>query len=51
VEIDANPVSVPDVLATLCHAIGIDPDRESANDFKRPIKLVDEGKVVADILG
>jgi uncharacterized protein (DUF1501 family) len=50
-EIDSNPVSVPDFLATLCHAIGIDHDKEYVDDFNRPIKLVDEGRVITEILG
>ena len=50
-EIDTNPVRVPDFLATLCHAIGIDHHKEYVDDFKRPIKLVDEGVMISDILG
>lgn len=49
-EIDENPVSVPDFLATICHAIGIDHHKEYVDDFDRPIKLVDEGQVITDIL-
>ncbi|MCH2210596.1 MAG: DUF1501 domain-containing protein [Fuerstiella sp.] len=49
-ELDSDPVSVPDFLATLCHAIGIDHTKEYVDDFKRPIRLVDEGHVIHDIL-
>jgi arylsulfatase A-like enzyme len=49
-EIDANPVSVPDFLATLCHAIGIDRPKEYVDNFRRPIKLVDDGVVITEIL-
>lgn len=50
-EIDEHPVSVPDFLATICHAIGIDHHKEYVDDFNRPIKLVDEGEVITGILG
>ena len=49
-ELDSDPVSVPDFLATLCQAIGVDHTKEYVDDFKRPIKLVDEGHVISDIL-
>ena len=32
-------------------AIGIDPDKEYLDRFDRPIKLVDEGQVIEDLLG
>lgn len=49
-EIKENPVTVPDLLATLCHDLGIDPEKEFTDQFDRPIKLVDHGKVVRQVL-
>ena len=49
-EIRDNPVTVPDLLATLCHDLGINPEKEFTDQFERPIKLVDHGKVVRDLL-
>lgn len=49
-EIKENPVTVPDLLATLCHDLGINPEKEFTDQFDRPIKLVDHGKVVRDVL-
>ena len=46
-----KPVTIPDYLATLCAAIGIDPDKEYHDEFGRPIKLVDDGTVIRDLLG
>jgi len=49
-EIRDNPVTVPDLLATLCHDLGIDPEKEFTDQFDRPIKLVDHGKIVRAVL-
>ena len=46
-----KPVTIPDYLATLCAAIGIDPDKEYHDEFGRPIKLVDDGTVIRGLLG
>lgn len=45
-----NPVTIPDFMATLCTAIGIDPDKEYHDQFNRPIKLVDDGAIVREVL-
>ena len=49
-DIEADPTSIPDFMATLCTAAGIDPNREYHDRFDRPIKLVDDGIVVRDLL-
>jgi hypothetical protein len=36
-----RPVSVPDFLATVCLALGIDPKVQNVSDVGRPIRLVD----------
>ena len=48
--IATDPVTIPDFMATLCQAIGIDPDKEFHDEFNRPIKLVDDGRVIRDLL-
>jgi len=49
-DIRDNPVTVPDLLATLCHDLGIDPEKEFTDQFDRPLKLVDHGKVIREVL-
>ena len=44
-----RPVQVPDLHATVCHALGIDPDKEVMTPLDRPFKLVDGGKPVAEL--
>jgi uncharacterized protein (DUF1501 family) len=41
VEVKERPVSVPDFLATVCLALGIDPRAQNVSDVGRPIRLVD----------
>ena len=36
-----NPVTVPDLLSTVCHALGIDPSTQNISDVGRPIRIVD----------
>lgn len=36
-----NPVSAAALLATVCGALGIDPQTQNTNDLGRPIKIVD----------
>jgi hypothetical protein len=38
-----RPVSVPDFLATACHALGIDPMKQNQSNVGRPIRIVDKG--------
>jgi hypothetical protein len=42
-------VDVPDILATLCAAVGVDPETKNVSDQGRPIKLA-EGKPIREIL-
>jgi uncharacterized protein (DUF1501 family) len=41
VAVKDRPVSVPDFLATVCLALGIDPKVQNVSDVGRPIRLVD----------
>jgi hypothetical protein len=40
--IEERPVSVPDLLATICLALGIDPKKSNLSNVGRPISLVDK---------
>jgi len=46
-----RPVGVADLLRTICHTLKIDPDKENMSSIGRPIKLVDGGEVVSEVLG
>jgi Protein of unknown function (DUF1501) len=49
-EVTENPVNAPDVLATLCTALGVDPEKENVSAGGRPIKIVDKGTPIKAIL-
>ena len=42
-------VDVPDILATLCAAVGVDPEEKNVSEQGRPIKIA-EGKVIREIV-
>jgi hypothetical protein len=37
----ARPVAVPDLLATACLALGLDPQKQNLSNVGRPVRLVD----------
>jgi hypothetical protein len=39
--VEARPVSVPDFLATVCLALGIDPTKQNESNVGRPIRITD----------
>ena len=39
--VEDRPVSVPDLLATVCGALGIDPQKQNMSNIGRPIRVVD----------
>ncbi len=45
-DVKDNPVSVSDLLASVCHSLKVDPTKENMTPIGRPIKIVDGGKVV-----
>jgi hypothetical protein len=45
-EVKDHPVGVPDLLASLCHALKVDPAKEAMTPIGRPLKIVDGGKPV-----
>jgi Protein of unknown function (DUF1501) len=48
-EVTENPVSAPDLLATICSAVGVSPETENISPERRPIKISD-GKSIEAIL-
>lgn len=40
-EVADRPVSTPDLLATICLALGIDPKKQNMSNVDRPIRIVD----------
>jgi hypothetical protein len=50
VEVADRPVTVPDLFATFCASLGIDPAKENMSSTGRPIKLVDGGQAVQELL-
>ncbi len=41
-EVEDRPVAVPDLLATVCLALGIDPAKQNLSNVNRPIRIVDQ---------
>jgi hypothetical protein len=50
-EIRERPVQVPDLFASLCHALGIDPDGVNYTPLGRPIPFTDHGVVASELFG
>src|SRR5262249_43868661 len=50
-EITNRPVLVNDLFRTIYTALGIDPSRENMSRIGRPIKLVDGGEVIRELIG
>ena len=51
VEVTERPVTVSDLFRTIYTALGIDADHENMSRIGRPIKLVDGGEVIQELLG
>jgi uncharacterized protein (DUF1501 family) len=47
--VEENPVDVGALLATLCAALGVDPDKQNLADIGRPIRIA-EGRPIKDLL-
>ena len=39
--VEDRPVAVPDLMATICKALGIDPSKQNLSDVGRPIRIAD----------
>jgi uncharacterized protein (DUF1501 family) len=40
-KVDERTVSVPDLVSTACHALGIDPKKQNMSNVGRPIRIAD----------
>lgn len=49
-EVIDNPVSVPAFMATICRALGLDPETTNLSNIGRPIPLADHGAEAIDAL-
>jgi hypothetical protein len=49
-EVTDRPVSVNDLLRTVCAALHINADKENMSNIGRPIKIVDGGSIVKEVL-
>jgi hypothetical protein len=46
-----RPIKIPDLLATICLALGLDPTTQNMSNVGRPIRLVDqEAMPVSEVL-
>ncbi|MDB5309060.1 MAG: hypothetical protein JWO38_3262 [Gemmataceae bacterium] len=49
--VEDRPVSVPDLLATVCKALGIDHEKQNLSNVNRPIRIVDKtAKPLTEVL-
>jgi len=48
-EVKEGKVDVPEILSTLCAAVGVDPEEKNVSEQGRPIKIAD-GKPIREIL-
>ena len=50
-KVEDRPTTVPDLLATLCKALGIDPAKQNLSNVNRPIRIVEAtAKPVSEVL-
>ena len=50
-EVTDRPVTVNDLFRTIYTTLGIDADHENMSRIGRPIKLVDGGEVIRELVG
>ncbi len=49
--VEERPVPVPDFMATVCRALGLDPKKQNQSNVGRPIRLADAGaEPIAEVL-
>ena len=48
-EVAERPVSAPELLATICRAVGVNPSSENYSEDRRPVKLV-EAEPISELL-
>jgi uncharacterized protein (DUF1501 family) len=50
VEIRDNPVTVPNLIATICRGLGLSPEKTNLSNIGRPIPLADHGSLAVERL-
>ncbi len=48
-DVKDHPVGVTDLLASLCHGLKVDPNKENMTPIGRPMRIVDGGKPIAGL--
>ena len=49
--VEEKPVSVPDLIATVAKAVGIDPKKQNMSNVGRPIRVTDpDAKPIGELL-
>lgn len=51
VEVADRPVTCQDLFRTVYSSLKIDPDKENMSPIGRPIKIVEGGQAIAELLG
>ncbi|MFG0335726.1 MAG: DUF1501 domain-containing protein [Maioricimonas sp. JB049] len=49
-EIEDRPVEVDDLFQTMCQCVGIAPDKEFITPAGRPLRIIDAGAPVKELL-
>jgi hypothetical protein len=50
-EVTDRPIAVPDLIATVCKAVGVDPKKQNLSNVSRPIRIADPlAQPIGDIL-
>ena len=50
-KVEDRPVTIPDLIATVCQALGLDPMKQNISNVGRPIRLADpEANPIQEIL-
>jgi hypothetical protein len=50
IDVTDRPIAAEDLFATYCHLLGINSDDEYHTLDARPIKLVNEGKLIEELV-
>ncbi|MDG3006810.1 DUF1501 domain-containing protein [Paludisphaera mucosa] len=50
-EVKDRPVTVPDLMSSICRSLGVDAAKENQTSIGRPMKIVDGGKAVGELFG
>jgi arylsulfatase A-like enzyme len=51
IEVVSRPVGIHDLFQTVCKSMKIDPAKENMSPIGRPIKIVDGGKPIQELIG